>query len=523
MLPPLPDPLPHFDPPFAPLPPPQQHLLIDDRNHPDGFLAHTPNQPHAPHLDIRIKTHYLGRMNTRCEHCNALHWLEERVLYMGSQLNPKFGLCCDHGRVNLPSPPSPPLELLDLFKDNSSVGKEFRENIRRYNSAFAFISLGCKLNAGMERSGGPYSFRVDGELYHMVGSLLPEPGDPPSYAQLYFYDPLEALEYRMANIHNRNLNRHTMQALQVILTNCNPYIQLYKSAREILEEQPNHSNLTLRLHFDATKDQRCYNAPTSTEVAALLLGPADQPYDKRDIILYLRGGGVCRIDEGSPYYTPLHYVLLFPKGDFGWHWSMRLQPGRSGRHQRRREEEEEENEIENDSENEREGDQASGRLLQQYVVDAWAQIEQSYLSWLQFNQNKLRAEVYNGLADALQSGDASLDNIGRRLVLPSSHIGSPQNMQQLYQDSMAICRKYIKPKWFVTATTNPAWKEITDELLPGQTPSDRPDLISRVFTMKMKHLRSRIINGKVLGKVVAFVGHIEFQKCGLPHEHSVKY
>ncbi|KIJ53066.1 hypothetical protein M422DRAFT_242171, partial [Sphaerobolus stellatus SS14] len=173
MLPPLPDPPPHFD--HGRMPPPQQHLLIDDRNHPDGFLARTPNQPHAPHLDIRIKTHYLGRMDARCEHCNALHWLEERVLYMGSQLNPKFGLCCDHGQVNLPSPPSPPLELLDLFKDNSSVGKEFRENIRRYNSAFAFISLGCKLNAGMERSGGPYSFRVDGELYHMVGSLLPEP------------------------------------------------------------------------------------------------------------------------------------------------------------------------------------------------------------------------------------------------------------------------------------------------------------------------------------------------------------
>ncbi|KIJ35047.1 hypothetical protein M422DRAFT_262790 [Sphaerobolus stellatus SS14] len=325
-----------------------------------------------------------------------------------------------------------------------------------------------------------------------------------------------------------------MQALQVILTNCNPYIQLYKSAREILEEQPNHSNLTLWLHFDATKDQRRYNAPTSTEVAALLLGPADQPYDKRDIILYLWGGGVCRIDEGSPYYTPLHYVLLFPKGEFGWHWSMRLQPGISGRHWRRREEEEEEDEVENDSENEIEGDHASqgrltcvrfhayrlhikpedkvqgllprgGRLLQQYVVDAWAQIEQSRLSWLQFNQNKLRAEVYNGLADALQSGDASLDNIGRQLVLPSSHIGSPRNMQQLYQDSMAICHKYIKPKWFVTATTNPAWKEITDELLPGQTPSDRPDLDG------------------VLGKVTTFVCHIEFQKRGLPHEHSLYF
>jgi hypothetical protein len=204
-----------------------------------------------------------------------------------------------------------------------------------------------------------------------------------------------------------------MHALQTILTNCNPYIQLYKSAREILEEQPNHSHLTLRLHFDAQKDQRCYNAPTSSEIAALLLGPADQPHDNQDIILYLRGGGVHRIDEGSPYYTPLHYVLLFPRGDLGWHHSMRLQPGESGRHRRNREEEGEPGggESEDDSENEREWHQASqgrltcvqfhayrihikpedqvqgllhrgGCLFQQYVVDAWAQIEQSHLSWL---------------------------------------------------------------------------------------------------------------------------------------------
>ncbi|KIJ51003.1 hypothetical protein M422DRAFT_244978 [Sphaerobolus stellatus SS14] len=70
---------------------------------------------------------------------------------------------------------------------------------------------------------------------------------------------------------------------------------------------------------------------------------------------------------------------------------------------------------------------------------------------------------------------------------------------------LAVCHKYIKPKWFVTATTNPAWKEITDELLPGQTPSDRPDLDG------------------VLGKITAFVSHIEFQKCGLPHEHSLYF
>jgi hypothetical protein len=56
-------------------------------------------------------------------------------------------------------------------------------------------------------------------------------------------------------------------------------------------------------------------------------------------------------------------------------------------------------------------------------------------------------------------------------------------MQQLYQDAMAIVQKYGKPDIFATFTCNPNWSEITRELLPGQTPSDRPDLIAHVFEL----------------------------------------
>src|ERR1700730_13497442 len=39
----------------------------------------------------------------------------------------------------------------------------------------------------------------------------------------------------------------------------------------------------------------------------------------RDILLFLRGGGLRQINEMNPIYHSLHFVLLFPTGQLGWH------------------------------------------------------------------------------------------------------------------------------------------------------------------------------------------------------------
>ena len=92
-------------------------------------------------------------------------------------------------------------------------------------------------------------------------------------------------------------------------------------------------------------------------------------------------------------------------------------------------------------------------------------------------------------------------------------------MAQLYQDAMALVRRFGKLDLFITFTCNPAWDEITRELLQGQTANDRPDLSARVFNLKLRALLDDIIKTKVFGKVVAYVYSIEFQKRGLPHCH----
>jgi hypothetical protein len=102
-------------------------------------------------------------------------------------------------------------------------------------------------------------------------------------------------------------------------------------------------------------------------------------------------------------------------------------------------------------------------------------------------------------------------------------------MQRLYQDSMAIVRHFGRPSLFITFTTNPDWIEITREFLtdengiPMQTWRDRPDLVARVFLLKLDAMLHELRHDNIFGKHVASVYTIEFQKRGLPHAHILHF
>jgi hypothetical protein len=69
-------------------------------------------------------------------------------------------------------------------------------------------------------------------------------------------------------------------------------------------------------------DARRYNLPTASEVAVVVVGDGEDGATRRDIVVWLRGGGVRHIHECHPLYESLHFVLLFPTGDCGWHLNM---------------------------------------------------------------------------------------------------------------------------------------------------------------------------------------------------------
>jgi hypothetical protein len=126
-------------------------------------------------------------------------------------------------------------------------------------------------------------------------------------------------------------------------------------------------------------------------------------------------------------------------------------------------------------------------------VDAYAQVEQWRLHWIRTNQQKLRTDIWQGFVDAVTQRDMSCNEIGKAVVLPSSFSGGFRQMWQLYHDAMAIVRWSGNPDLFITMTCNPHWKEITEALLPGQTAQDRPDLVARVFNLKLEALLKDII------------------------------
>ena len=159
------------------------------------------------------------------------------------------------------------------------------------------------------------------------------------------------------------------------------------------------------------------------------------------------------------------------------------------------------------------------RLFQEWIVDQFVKVETRQLLWVKQNQNTLRADLYSGLRDAMTAGDNNLQELGRRMILPSSRIGSPLFFRQLYQDTMVIVQARGRPDYFLTITCDPNWQEITEALKPGEVANDRPDILSRVFWMKLNFLLELLLKQQIFGKVIGHIHVIEFQKRGLPHAH----
>jgi hypothetical protein len=152
-------------------------------------------------------------------------------------------------------------------------------------------------------------------------------------------------------------------------------------------------------------------------------------------------------------------------------------------------------------------------------VDAYAAIEQIFLKYLRLNKKKLRADLYQGRQDTIAASDNNAVAIEQRIILPSSFTVGPRHMVQNYQDAMVICRWAGYPDVFVTFTCNPQWLKIKRALLFGQQPQDQSDLGTRVFKIKLKELINDIHKKHILGRTIAGIYVVEFQKRGLPHAH----
>jgi len=143
------------------------------------------------------------------------------------------------------------------------------------------------------------------------------------------------------------------------------------------------------------------------------------------------------------------------------------------------------------------------RDYQQFLCDAYTTIESNRLSYIKFNQSKIRCDNLNSIKEAANSGVTNLEDEGNQLLILKSFTGGPRYMVQSYYDAMAICKHYEFPDLFITFTCNPKWPEITRYVKErGLTVEDRLDIVARIFKIKLDSLMHDLTEKKMLGKTV---------------------
>ncbi|CAN0874983.1 ATP-dependent DNA helicase PIF1 [Linum grandiflorum] len=183
--------------------------------------------------------------------------------------------------------------------------------------------------------------------------------------------------------------------------------------------------------------------------------------------------GLKRITSLNPLFDSLHFPLLFPHGNDGFHNRIRYNPIHRDPTKKRKYITQREYYCYRLQYRAAEGKTLirSGKALQHFCIDAFTTIEQNRLTYLRLNQKKLRSDLYSG-------------NALGHVINPSSFTGSVRYMQQLYQDAIAVCNHFKNPDLFITG-------------------EDKPMVIARVFRMRLDLLKKDLQKTCYFGHSVA--------------------
>lgn len=156
----------------------------------------------------------IGAMTKICPKCKAKKWKDEAL-----------GLCCADGKVDLRQFEEPPDLIECLLTDQHPESKHFLLNSRQYNTLFQMTSFGAK----EIQEGFMPTFKIQGQVYHRIGSLFPEEGDNPKFLQIYFTSESDQVTTRSNMLPNSNLKRSLIESLQTVLKDHNHLLQSLKT------------------------------------------------------------------------------------------------------------------------------------------------------------------------------------------------------------------------------------------------------------------------------------------------------
>ena len=380
----------------------------------------------------------IGAMSFRCGHCAALKWKGESP-----------GMCCNNGRVNLPPLQVPPEPLQSLLLRTSPHSTNFHANIRQYNGAFHMTSFGTTGLDAREHGYMP-TLRIQGQVYHRAGSLMPPGGQEAKFLQIYFVgDEIE--QARLRGINQPRVKQDNVLQLQKMLHEHNIYVKTFKSALERISTSTD--NYFIQIHASKTpqgEHQRRYNAPVSDDVGIVIVG---EHFKTREIILHTRSDAVQRISETHRSYDALQYPLLFCRGEDGYDIALPQTDSRTKQAVPMK------TDPKSGKLKPTKTVSASdfyayrimlrtddfnilhrcGHLFHQFITDMFAKIEAERLNFIRFNQTKLRAEEYIHLKNVIRDYKDTSE-IGQLILLPSSFTGGMRYMHECTQDAMTYVR-----------------------------------------------------------------------------------
>ena len=423
-----------------------------------------------------------------------------------------YNLCCRGGKVSLPPFTRPPPFLADLVRfDGDRRAKKFLTQIRQYNCLFAFTSMGANIDRSLQNSRGPKYFKIQGQTHHRMGSLVPQDKDNPKFVELYIYAGEDEARTRINALTHSDgvpgdLNPVIVDGLISMLNSHNDLVKTFRMAKERLKQNAHHQ-VSIRILAPSAGDGPQFSLPTTNQLALLVVGNFTAETPTRDIIVDNKGFGLQRISSLHPAFMALQYPLLFPYAERGFQIGVPyigLDPASQT------------------SRNKmtmqdyycyvchyRSGQSnpylCYALLSSQSVVDSRACIDENRIYYVLKNQDQLRADHLQGLTDAVGQGFVDGADVGKMTILPSTHTGGRRYFVENFQDGLAVCRVHGAPDLFSTFTCNPKWPEIIEALLlePGQKPTDRADIVVRVYKIKLDEYIDDIRAGRAYGPVKA--------------------
>ncbi len=114
-----------------------------------------------------------------------------------------------------------------------------------------------------------------------------------------------------------SLDPTTLDRLLTMMYNINPYVKVFKMARDMMVTEGVPMDMKLCFITSQTKDAHRYNVPTVDEVTTSMVGDGSEVVDRHDVVLAQQAGPFQRIFELHVGYMALHYPLLFLYGEDG--------------------------------------------------------------------------------------------------------------------------------------------------------------------------------------------------------------